>query len=145
MIPIDTCNCYHKKPKTTYLDPATVKYITGKYPENNGAVESEIGVCWGTREQDECKCGGDKDKCDFYDYVRSKSDSDDKVGKISLLTYCSYHPEQLAERMTDWLENILQSADIELSKESIVEQRKLLVDYFNTTIFDDSDDKTKST
>ena len=77
--------------------------------------------------------------------MRNKNESNDKVGKISLLTYCSYHPEQLAERMTDWLENILQSADVKLSKESITEQRKLLVDYFNTTIFDDSDDKTKST
>jgi len=54
------------------------------------------------------------------------------------------HAEQLAERMTDWLENILQSADIKLSKESIIEQQKLLVDYFNTTIFDDSNDKAKS-
>ena len=73
MIPIDKCGLYHTCTKTTYLDPATVKYLTGKWPENNGEIESEVGVCWGTREQEECNCGGDKSKCDFYDYVRNEN------------------------------------------------------------------------
>lgn len=29
-------------------------------------------VCYGTREKDECTCGGDKQKCDFYPLVRSE-------------------------------------------------------------------------
>ena len=28
--------------------------------------------CNGTKEQDECKCGGDESKCDFYVYKRRK-------------------------------------------------------------------------
>ena len=26
----------------------------------------DVGRCNGTRERDECSCGGDKNKCDFY-------------------------------------------------------------------------------
>ena len=26
--------------------------------------------CWGTREKEECRCGGDRSKCDFYEEVR---------------------------------------------------------------------------
>lgn len=31
------------------------------------------GVCYGTKECEECSCGGDRLKCDFYDYVRAKA------------------------------------------------------------------------
>lgn len=30
-------------------------------------------VCWGTREKDECACGGDRFKCTFYPEIRKKS------------------------------------------------------------------------
>lgn len=30
-------------------------------------------VCWGTREKDECSCGGDRFKCTFYPEIRKKS------------------------------------------------------------------------
>lgn len=77
-VPPATCKCdsYHTRTKTEYLDPATVAYITGKWPENNGKIESEVGVCWGTKEQDTCNCGGDKSKCDFYENVRNKANED---------------------------------------------------------------------
>lgn len=26
----------------------------------------ERGVCWGTKEKEPCRCGGDETKCDFY-------------------------------------------------------------------------------
>lgn len=29
--------------------------------------------CLGTKEQDPCSCGGDTKKCDFYEYVRNRS------------------------------------------------------------------------
>jgi hypothetical protein len=64
------CNSYHTRKRTRYLDPATVAYITGKYPENNGAVKEEYGCCFGTKEQEECHCGGDRTRCDFYPEVR---------------------------------------------------------------------------
>lgn len=28
--------------------------------------EREIGVCYGTKECEPCKCGGNKSECDFY-------------------------------------------------------------------------------
>ena len=33
----------------------------------------EIGACMGTKEMEECACGGDEAKCDFYAYKRNKS------------------------------------------------------------------------
>lgn len=41
---------------------------TGEYVET-------VEICNGTREIDECSCGGDKRKCSFYKY-------DDKTGKL---------------------------------------------------------------
>ena len=32
-----------------------------------------IGICNGTKEKDECRCGGDPAKCDFYPEVREKA------------------------------------------------------------------------
>lgn len=32
-----------------------------------------IKVCMGTKEMEECVCGGDEAKCDFYSYKRNKS------------------------------------------------------------------------
>ena len=44
---MDKCNCYH---------------VNYNRPE-----------CWGTKEVDECYCGGDETKCDFYPEVREKA------------------------------------------------------------------------
>lgn len=33
----------------------------------------ERGICWGTKEEEACSCGGDESKCDFYDYVRKRA------------------------------------------------------------------------
>lgn len=35
------------------------------------------GYCLGTKEMDECGCGGDESKCDFYDYKRRKANDND--------------------------------------------------------------------
>lgn len=32
-----------------------------------------VGVCLGTKECDECQCGGDESKCDFYPEKREKA------------------------------------------------------------------------
>lgn len=39
-----TCECYHDD----------INFI------------GERGVCWGTKEKEPCRCGGDETKCDFY-------------------------------------------------------------------------------
>lgn len=32
-----------------------------------------IEECIGTKECDPCSCGGDRRKCDFYDYIRAQA------------------------------------------------------------------------
>ena len=58
------CKCYHLQPTTRY----TYNPITGAPIPH----DVEIGVCWGTKECDQCNCGGDEIKCDFYPNVRKK-------------------------------------------------------------------------
>lgn len=55
-----TCSSYHE-----------VEYIIG-WNGSNPARKVIKHECWGTRECDECNCGGDKSKCDFYPEKRKK-------------------------------------------------------------------------
>lgn len=41
-----------------------------------------VSRCFGTKERDECSCGGDRSKCDFYPEVREKAQ---KEVQMSLL------------------------------------------------------------
>lgn len=59
------CDCYHIETKRQY----TYNPITG----NPIGHDVDVGVCWGTRECDECSCGGDRTKCDFYPEFREKA------------------------------------------------------------------------
>ena len=59
------CDCYHEQTKKLY----TYHPVTGQPV----AHDVDVGVCWGTREQDECSCGGCEAKCDFYPEVREKA------------------------------------------------------------------------
>lgn len=58
------CDCY----KTTKRNRHTL-HITAIPVE----YEVEVGICNGTRERDECSCGGDRTKCDFYPEVRARA------------------------------------------------------------------------
>lgn len=59
------CKCYHTQKETRYtyhpLSGCPIPHIIDK------------GVCWGTKEADECNCGGDETQCDFYPEVRKKA------------------------------------------------------------------------
>ena len=59
------CNCYRTQQKTRY----TYNQFTG----SPIAHDIEVGVCWGTKETDECHCGGDRAKCDFYPEAREEA------------------------------------------------------------------------
>lgn len=50
----EKCDCFCKEQR-----------IKGWLDSNTPIIEP-ITVCNGTRERDECTCGGDKSKCDFY-------------------------------------------------------------------------------
>ena len=65
------CKSYHLYDKWTY----TYDRYTGQ-PEKHS---TPVGVCWGTKEQDECLCGGNRCNCDFYPEVRESSGKDTKL------------------------------------------------------------------
>lgn len=52
------CECYHTIER--------IKQIPNPLTGGTMRQKVDVGVCWGTREKDECTCGGDKSKCDFY-------------------------------------------------------------------------------
>ena len=71
------CKCYHTQNKLRYTyDPITGSPIPH---------DIEIGVCWGTKECDECRCGGDESKCDFYPEVRAKADKTQEMANVTRL------------------------------------------------------------
>ena len=58
---MNKCDCYHTEEQIigwhTPVDPKT----------------TIVHKCNGTKERDECSCGGDRTKCDFYPEVREKA------------------------------------------------------------------------
>ena len=92
-------HCYHTQKKTRY----TYNQCTGSPIPH----DIEVGICWGTKECDECNCNGDEAKCDFYPKVREKAKSishadyirsadDKKLAEILVdigwdCTFCSEH------------------------------------------------------
>lgn len=71
LIDTDKCSCYHTEIKR----------------------HSTVGVCWGTKEIDECSCNGDKTKCDFYPEYREEAkrnmEKDYAVEILKALACCS--------------------------------------------------------
>lgn len=55
------CDCYCKSERFEY-NPIIMKGVINPY-----------SYCNGTKERDECSCGGDRTKCDFYPEVREKA------------------------------------------------------------------------
>lgn len=47
-----------------------------------GAELVMIGECWGTRERDQCVCGGDPLKCDFYPEKKLKAVMEDAKAEL---------------------------------------------------------------
>lgn len=65
------CKSYHLQPTLRYANCP----LTGYPIAHNVAV----GVCWGTKERDQCNCGGDMTQCDFYPEVRAKGRESIKI------------------------------------------------------------------
>lgn len=59
------CDCYRIESKREYTYNPTIRDLDRH--------DITVGVCWGTKEIDECSCGGDRTKCDFYPEVREKA------------------------------------------------------------------------
>ena len=61
-----TCPCYDLKPTRIHVySPRTGKLL--------GSKHDFVGICYGTKECEECSCGGNREKCDFYPEYRKKS------------------------------------------------------------------------
>ena len=64
--PFDKCICFHEiksqRPLTDFERALALAEI-GEIPKYMTQIKT---VCWGTAECEECKCNGDKKKCDFY-------------------------------------------------------------------------------
>lgn len=43
----------------------------------------QVGVCWGTKEQEECSCEGNRCNCDFYEHVRKEAKQQKQEESIS--------------------------------------------------------------
>ena len=87
------CHCYHTQQKTRY----TYNQFTGSPIPHN----VEVGVCWGTRETDECSCGGDEIKCDFYPEVRAKAKKELKKNSTNAANIRSMNDNELAAYLVD--------------------------------------------
>lgn len=51
------CDSYHTEQRFMSLDFGVL---------GTGSRTKIVGVCWGTKEREECYCHGDKRKCSFY-------------------------------------------------------------------------------
>ena len=55
------CDCYKTIERLHYTP-----FYTQAYYET-------VGICNGTKEREECSCGGDRTKCNFYPEIREKA------------------------------------------------------------------------
>lgn len=93
---MEKCSSYFTQVKRQYLYDIYSGSCTGW--EN-----ITIGVCHGTKECDECLCGGDRTKCDFYPEVKLKAQKEEiensldwKINKaIKLLTDNGYEVRKI--------------------------------------------------
>ena len=63
---MEQCNCYYQR---LYRDYAYD--ITGT---KLAIFDKLVGECWGTKEREQCSCGGDPSKCDFYPEKRQQTE-----------------------------------------------------------------------
>ena len=62
------CSCYHEEERAVCtLSPH------GTWSQS----QQTVGVCWGTKEREECSCGGDKTKCNFYPEKMEAANNDE--------------------------------------------------------------------
>ena len=60
------CDCYQEgiRPEPRYSQ------YTGQYVKS---VNVKYSYCNGTKEREDCSCGGDRSKCDFYHEIKEKA------------------------------------------------------------------------
>lgn len=67
---MEKCSCYDER-----------YYADFSYDDLDNVSKTKAkSICLGTRECDECHCGGDESKCDFYEYKRETARRKDICG-----------------------------------------------------------------
>jgi len=84
---IEKCDAYHTRKKIQY-----VKFcpVIDHVPE-----EVEVSECWGTKEREECNCGGDPSKCTFYPEKRAEAENENRTVEEFLNTIQPPEPETI--------------------------------------------------
>lgn len=102
------CDCYHVEKEARYLtdfEQGLRFAMTGKRIKKELV---EVAHCWGTKECDECSCGGDRSKCDFYPEVRKEANQILKIkNAIHAIKNCEIEFENCAsdkENVNKYLE-----------------------------------------
>ena len=62
------CDCYHEQ---IINNPPKSIIKNNQFHSTHGNIIT-ISKCWGTKECEECTCGGDTSKCDFYPEKRKE-------------------------------------------------------------------------
>jgi hypothetical protein len=67
----------------------------------------EVGICYGTKECEECSCGGNENRCDFYPEVRRRAKKINTEKEKLINSIVSYiEKEENWNRLKDcWLVN----------------------------------------
>ena len=60
------CSCYHEEKRNAPLSDFQQGVLFAKTGLNITTTQITIGRCYGTKECEECTCGGNESKCDFY-------------------------------------------------------------------------------
>ena len=84
---MDKCSCYCVKK----IKQSCVSQITGM----PFWYDVEVSYCNGTKERDECLCGGDETKCDFYLEVRERAKKEPKGNSIKAYELLNKFKENL--------------------------------------------------
>ena len=69
---MEKCSCYHTRNKIEYKLKSHTPISELFNPTFHEEIKKEVGVCFGTKECEECSCDGDRSRCNFYPEVKLK-------------------------------------------------------------------------
>lgn len=76
-----SCECYRITEETRYLTDFEQGIRFATTGKRITKEKVKVAHCWGTKECEECKCGGDRSKCDFYPEVRKEAEKEQEINK----------------------------------------------------------------
>lgn len=82
-----------------------------------GATGAAQGYCIGTRECEDCSCGGNELKCDFYEYIRERARTEQteaiKKASIDLTEITPSHIEVISLNVNTLVKALFERSDKE--------------------------------